>query len=109
MSGIGLRAIARIGKLSKELEKAEYTKGHGTVVPTGGKYKADQLAAAGLSTTTANRYEQLASAGERFRIPLPAPSLSEVYANPLNLHDENRTVVPSCLRKSSQSKRAAPW
>ena len=42
MSEIRLRAIAQIGKISLEFEKAEYTKGHGTVVPSGGKYKAEQ-------------------------------------------------------------------
>jgi hypothetical protein len=61
MSEIRLRAIAQIGKISKELEKAEYTKGHGTVIPSSGKYKAEQLAEAGISTSTANRYEQLAA------------------------------------------------
>lgn len=49
----------RIGELSRELEKAEYDKGHGTVIPSGGKYKAQALADAGISTSAAHRYEQL--------------------------------------------------
>ncbi len=58
MSQIRLRAIAQIGKISRELDKAKYDKGHGTVIPASGKYKEQQLADAGLSTSTANRYEE---------------------------------------------------
>jgi hypothetical protein len=43
MSEIRLRAIAQIGKISKELEKAQYNRGHGTVVPSGGNYKAGRV------------------------------------------------------------------
>lgn len=57
---IKLRAAERIGQLSRELEKAKYDKGHGTVVPRGGNYKGEQLKAAGISTSAANRYEDLA-------------------------------------------------
>jgi hypothetical protein len=60
MSEIRLRAIARIGQISKELQKSEQSKGgrHNTSVkPT----KTEQLAAAGLNPMTANRYEELAA------------------------------------------------
>jgi hypothetical protein len=76
MSEIRLRAIAQIGKISKELEKAEYTKGHGTVIPSSGKYKAEQLADAGISTSTANRYEQLAAPDEQL-----APAVESALEN----------------------------
>jgi hypothetical protein len=64
MSEIRLRAVAQIGRISRELEKAERQRGeHGYLLPTDGNQvsKADQLKAAGISTSTANRYEQLAS------------------------------------------------
>jgi hypothetical protein len=57
MSEIRLRAIAQIGKISRELEKAK----NRSALPTSGKSKEKQLAAAGLSTSTANCYEQLAA------------------------------------------------
>jgi hypothetical protein len=56
--GIRLRACQRIGEISRDLEKAQYNKGHGTVVPSDGKYKAEVLSEAGFSTSTANRYEE---------------------------------------------------
>jgi hypothetical protein len=58
---IRLRAIAQIGKLSRELEKAQ---GSRTELPsTDAKKltKAQQLDAAGLKARTANRYEELAA------------------------------------------------
>ena len=84
MSEIRLRAIAQINKISRELEKAEKVGGPGKFkVPTSGKFKAEQLAEAGISTTTANRYEQLAAPEEQlaplarapWKIILPPPGL----------------------------------
>jgi hypothetical protein len=60
MSEIRLRAETRIGEISRQLEKAQYDKGHDTVVPSSGKYKEQQPAEAGLSTS-ANRYEELSA------------------------------------------------
>ena len=60
MSKIRLRAIAQIGKIPRELEKAKPAKGHGHEVPAGGKFKEQQLAEAGISTS-AGGYEQLAA------------------------------------------------
>jgi hypothetical protein len=76
-------ACQRIGEISRDLEKAQYNKGHGTVVPSDGKYKAEKigghgkfkvptdgklksevLAEAGISTSTAQRYEELAGPKE---------------------------------------------
>ena len=59
VSEIHLRACTRIGQLSRELER---TQGFAAIHPTGGKNatKTDALADAGISTSTANRYEQLA-------------------------------------------------
>ena len=59
MSEIPLRAIAQIGKISKELEKAKPNKGHGVV--TTDQTKEATLAEAGLSVRAVNRYEQLAA------------------------------------------------
>ena len=59
MSEIRLRAIAQIGKISKELEKAKPNKGHGVV--TTDQPKEATLAEAGLSVRAVNRYEQLAA------------------------------------------------
>jgi hypothetical protein len=55
---IRLRAIAQIGKLSRELEKAQ---GARTELGLTNETKLKQLEAAGISKATANRYEQLAS------------------------------------------------
>jgi hypothetical protein len=63
MSEIRLRAIAQIGKISRELEKNE--RARTDLHPTSEKQtKAQQLAEAGISTSTANRYEQLAAPEE---------------------------------------------
>jgi hypothetical protein len=62
---IRLRACIRIGEISRDLEKAEPDKGHGAGLPISGKTKADQLAQAGISTSTANRYEELTGGKEK--------------------------------------------
>jgi hypothetical protein len=62
---IRLRACQRIGVLSAELEKAHRT-GDGQVQPpSDGNLKSETLAAAGISTSTANRYEGLAGGREQ--------------------------------------------
>ena len=59
---IKLRAQRRIGEISASLETQQ---GKTQLLPTGGKkFKADALAEAGISTSTANRYEQLAAIPE---------------------------------------------
>jgi hypothetical protein len=57
----GCAPAAQIGKFSRELEKGSGRPPE--ILPTAGKNlsKAEQLKAAGLSTTTANRYEELAA------------------------------------------------
>jgi len=57
---IRLRAYQRIGELSRDLEKAGFIPGKGACVPSDGKTKEQTLAEAGISTSTANRYEELA-------------------------------------------------
>ena len=60
LSEIKIRAGIRIGKLSKELEKA-YTGGRGKFgFPNVGKPKLQVLKAAGISKNAAYRYEMLA-------------------------------------------------
>ena len=61
MSEICLRAIAQIGKLSRELEKSKGGANPKATLLSSEKSKEEQLKDAGLSTSTANRYEQLAS------------------------------------------------
>ncbi len=55
---IKLRAITRIGEISAELETGKGN-GRGQVLPSGGKYKAATLKAAGISTSSAQRADQL--------------------------------------------------
>jgi len=57
---IHLRACVRIGELSRELDRAEHGgPGGGSKIPPAGMSKAQALAEAGLSTSTAQRYEGL--------------------------------------------------
>ena len=76
----GQRAIAQIAKLSRELEKAEAHGGH-ICLPSGGKPKAEQLAVAGIATTTAHRYEQLAAPTEAMDDTWPGPGSRVVAMN----------------------------
>jgi hypothetical protein len=60
---IRLRACQRIGKISRDLEKLQGARTE--LLPTDGKKsKAETLAEAGISTSTAQRYEQLAGPKE---------------------------------------------
>lgn len=62
---IHLRACVRIGELSRELERAEPGgAGGGSKFPAVGISKAQALADAGISTSTAHRYEELAGGRE---------------------------------------------
>jgi hypothetical protein len=63
---IRLRACVRIGEISRDLDKVAGFKGNQyEVLPTDGKKqtKEEQLKEAGISTSTANRYEELADMG----------------------------------------------
>jgi hypothetical protein len=66
---IKFRAQRALGELSATLPTQ---KGGFGIVPTGGKHKAEVLAEAGISTSTANRYEKLAS--------IPEPVIEEIIA-----------------------------
>ena len=46
------------------MENGEPSKGHGHEVPVGGKFKAEAFANAGISTSTAHRYEELTGGRE---------------------------------------------
>jgi hypothetical protein len=51
----------RIGELSRELKKGHKVgQGNQVQIPTNGKLKSEVLKAAHISTSTANRYEELA-------------------------------------------------
>jgi hypothetical protein len=64
---IHLRACVRIGELSRDLDQAQTVRqadGATVRLPPGGKSKAEALADAGISTSTAQRYEELAGGRE---------------------------------------------
>ncbi len=64
---IHLRACVRIGVLSRDLDQAQTVRqadGATVRLPAGGKSKAEALADAGISTSTAQRYEELAGGRE---------------------------------------------
>jgi hypothetical protein len=64
---IHLRACVRIGELSRDLDQAQTLRqadGATVRLPAGGKSKAEALADAGISTSTAQRYEELAGGRE---------------------------------------------
>jgi len=65
---IKLRAQRAIGEISVALEKQK----NQAALPTGGKSKSEALADAGISTSTANRYEKLAA--------IPEPVIEEIIA-----------------------------
>lgn len=70
---IKLRAVMRIGELSRELETAKPVNGKGAGLPSGGKTKAQTLKTAGISTSAAHRAEQI---GDAIEILWPSRSLA---------------------------------
>jgi hypothetical protein len=75
MSQIRLRAIAQIGKISRELEKAPQSKG-GRHDSSDAPTKTNQIEAAGLSIRTAERYEELAAPNAQL-----APAFDSAFEN----------------------------
>ena len=74
-----LRACMRIGEISRDLEKAEKIGGPGKFkVPNDGKFKSEVLADAGISTSTANRYEGLVGGKEK-QVETTAIAAAESY------------------------------
>lgn len=65
---IKLRAQRAIGEISAALEKQK----NQAALPTGGKSKSEALADAGISTSTANRYEKLAA--------IPEPVIDDIIS-----------------------------
>lgn len=65
---IKFRAQRALGEISAALEKQK----NQAALPTGGKSKSEALADAGISTSTANRYEKLAA--------IPEPVIEEAIA-----------------------------
>src|SRR5882762_2106577 len=61
---IRLRACQRIGEISRDLEKVETIGPSSVRIPIDGKPKSQVLAEAGISTSTAQRYEELAGPKE---------------------------------------------
>lgn len=104
LSEIKLRARRRIGEISQTLETADFVndeKGHR--VPSGGKaVKRDALAAAGLSTSVANRCEKLAG--------IPEEKFEEIIADakendkPVTYADVEKAVNKDQNRKDRTEK-----
>ena len=59
MTEIRRRAEIRIGELSRDLDRSSGGANPLSTLPTGGKSKEDTLLDAGISTSTAHRYEDL--------------------------------------------------
>ena len=61
LSEIKLRAVKRIGEISRDLEQGHKVgRGEGSIqLPASGKLKEEALAGAGISTSAAQRYEEL--------------------------------------------------
>jgi hypothetical protein len=78
MSEIRLRAMTRIGELSRALEKAKPNKGHGAGLPTTGKTKEQQLEAAGISTSAPQRYEKLVVPSEEL-VPVVTAAMEKLF------------------------------
>jgi len=99
---IKFRAQRAIGELSSALETQ---KGGFGIVPTGGKHKAEVLADAGISTSTANRYEKLAA--------IPEPIIEEIIAKskeigkPVSAKAVMAQVAPKAAPPSAASTPAA--
>jgi hypothetical protein len=62
---IRLRACIRIGELSRDLETSKGGSNPQATLPSDRKSKTETLADAGISTSTANRYEELAGGKEK--------------------------------------------
>lgn len=98
---IKFRAQRAIGELSSALETQ---KGGFGIVPTGGKHKAEVLADAGISTSTANRYKKLAA--------IPEPVIEEIIAKskeigkPVSAKAVMAQVAPKAAPPSARSAPA---
>ena len=108
MSEIRLRAIAQIGKISRELEKAQtvHTKEHGSEIrlASSGKSKSEQLEEAGLSVRTANRYEQLAAPEEQLAAPRRTNSPHSLCPAACPEKAPHRLVAPGLFRKCKNAQ-----
>jgi hypothetical protein len=115
---IHLRACVRIGELSRELERAEPGgSGGGSKFPSVGISKAQALADAGISTSTAHRYEELAG-GREEQAQTAGRAAMEAYftrsraagAPPTmaGLRGAVRDAVQATLGPPARTKRSAP-
>jgi ParB family chromosome partitioning protein len=86
---IKTRAMRRIGELSADLETA---RGPNSKLPSGGKYKTEVLAEAGISTSTANRCEKLAAIPEDIFEENVAQGVTATnMIKPANVHVSNNS------------------
>jgi hypothetical protein len=115
---IRLRATARIGAISRELEKAQTIRtkaGTEVRIATGGQPKEQQLEQSGLSVRTANRYEHFFSKWRRLiHLNLPG-SLKTFDARALSTHQRSLTFpcreapVPQTGSVQQNCIRHAGW
>jgi hypothetical protein len=102
---IRLRACQRIGELSRDLEKALPNKGHGADLPADGKTKETQLAEVGISTSAANRYEELAGPKEQQAAAVISAATDSYFAKLEETKEEAsfnglRSAVKEALREN---------
>jgi hypothetical protein len=95
VSEIHLRACVRIGEISRELEKSAFVPRQGASLPSGGKTKAEALAEAGISTSAANRYEEIAGGKEARGI---AAANAAAEAHFAKARQDNKPATLSSLR-----------
>ena len=111
----------RIGELSAELETAKPLNGKGAGLPSGGKTKAEVLRRAGISTSAAQRAEQMAAHATSVETarkctakPLRAQGAVQREPAALQLHSRSperlpiaRPVLPSLAAREQRQRREA--
>jgi hypothetical protein len=109
---IHLRACVRIGELSRDLDQAQTIRNaEGAIVrlPSGGKSKARALAEAGIATSTAQRYEELAG-GREADAQLAGRAAMEAYFSRSRAEGEPPTMagLRGAVRDAVQATLGAP-
>ena len=98
---IRLRAYQKIGELTRQLEKAKFTPRVGACVPNDGQTKEQQLKQAGISTSVANRAEQLPPSEKEAMVVAAA-------ANWRKYKEHERNFIPTMGRSQKVSNLPKP-
>jgi hypothetical protein len=98
-----------MGQISKELEKVQTTGSSSVRNPIDGKPKAQQLREAGISTSTANRYEELVGPSTEIGLAITEEYFINAEANngPVSMK-EFRTAIKKTVKETFlvQAERA---